>query len=91
MNKATELLNLIAESNTRKMGIEDGKRVIKKETAKKDCKPGYKYCPEKKQCIKMSLSEQRNRSIASTKSANSSSTKRNQKISRTRRAALIKD
>lgn len=76
----------------RKARIKDGKRVVVKEKVYDEpCKDGYKRDPDTGQCIKMRLSEQRNRSLAAKKSANKASTKRNKNISDRRRDALVNE
>lgn len=71
------------------IAIRDGKKVaIEKRIYSTECKPGYKRDADGK-CVKMSMQEMRNRSIAAQKSAAKSSTKRKRSISLKRRASLI--
>jgi len=87
-------LKLLLEnySNKYKYIVKDGKKeFIKEKEYDEPCKEGYKRDPETGLCVKMSLKEIRNRSIATTKSANKSSTKRKRKISMKRRSILVKD
>lgn len=72
--------------------VVNGKKVVgKKKVYKEECPEGYKRDSETGRCVRMSAQEQRNRSIAATKSANKSSTKRNRAISMKRRSQLVKD
>ena len=81
-----------ASKKVKSLKIVDGKKVlVTKEEYVIDCKEGYKRDPETGACVKMTLREQRDRSIAATKSANKYSTKRNKAISTRRRSALIRD
>jgi len=87
----------IAETSTatktvKDIKIVDGKKavVISKEYIE-SCKEGYKRDPETGKCIRMSLVERRDRSIAATKAANNPTTKKNKATSMRRRDALIKD
>jgi len=74
----------------KKIKIVDGKKkqVIEK-VYKEDCKEGYKRNSETGACERMSLQEQRDRSKSAKKGANTSSAKRNKKISNKRREHLI--
>lgn len=78
--------------NTYKYIIKDGKKeFIQDKEYDKPCKEGYKRDPKTGLCVKMSLKEIRNRSIAATKSANKNTTKRNRKISMKRREILVQE
>lgn len=89
--KADELLLGISESAhkiKRYLAIRGGKKVkVEEKEYSTECKPGYKRVDGK--CVKMSPQEQRNRSIAASKSARKSSTQRNRNISMKRRETLI--
>lgn len=70
--------------------IRDGKKVVEKTRVyEEECSDGYKRDSETGMCVRMSPQERRDRSIAATKSANKSSTKRNKKISTNRRDKMI--
>jgi len=86
-------MNTIQEATsklTKEIKIVDGKKeLVKERVYDEPCKEGYKRDSETGQCVRMPLTERRDRSIAATKAANKSSTKRNKEISMKRRDALI--
>ncbi|BCG50085.1 hypothetical protein [Ralstonia phage RP13] len=97
MTTAKDLLKKIEEASrttrlVKDIRIVDGhKKIVVEREYVEECPDGYKRDPETGACVRMSLKEQRDRSIAATKAANKASTKRNKSISMRRRAALIKD
>lgn len=87
----TSILKEEAPKKVKKIVVRDGKRqTITVNQYRTECPDNYKRNSEGK-CERMSAEERRNRSVAATKAANKSSTKRNKAISARRRSSLFSE